>query len=88
LAATGRAPVIVMPETVKFTFNLFTIEGAVHALDPSLTEAEIAAAYENLVGRGNIFAPDLSPPLTPLEVAIRDVIVRLAQEHQSPRTAQ
>jgi hypothetical protein len=65
---------------MPFTFNWFTVSGAVHAAVPNLGETELQAAYEGLMARGNIFAPDLSPPLTPLEVMIRDVIVKLAQE--------
>jgi hypothetical protein len=80
LVATGRAPVIAMP---TFNFNWFTVSGAVHAAVPDLGETELWAAYDALLARGNVFAPDLSPPLTPLEVTIRDVIVRLAQEQQS-----
>jgi hypothetical protein len=78
--AAGRA-VIAMTETAKFSFNWFTISGAVHAAAPDLGEPELRAAYEGLIGRGNMFASDLSPPLTPLEITIRDVIVKLAQEH-------
>jgi hypothetical protein len=77
-----------MSEPVKFTFNLFTIEGAVHALDPSLTEAEIAAAYDSFVGRGVILL-NPSPPYSRVEQLICDVLLRqanaLVQEQLSPK---
>ena len=75
-----------MTEPVKFSFNLFTIEGAVHAADPSLTEAEIAAAYDTLIARGTILS-NPSPPLTHVEALIWDVIVRQANEQQVCRDA-
>jgi hypothetical protein len=74
-----------MTEPVKFTFNLFTIEAAVRAADPSLTAAQISAAYDALIDRGTIL-PDVSPPLSRAELVILDVLRRraeaLAQEHQ------
>jgi hypothetical protein len=62
-----------------FTFNLFTVSGAVHAADPSLSESEIAAAYDTLIARG-IISPNPSPPLTRVESLICDVILRQAKE--------
>ena len=70
-----------MTEAVKFTFNLFTIEGAVHAADPSLTEAQIKEAYDALIARDGLL-PNPSPPLNRVEVLIRDVIIKLVQEHE------
>jgi hypothetical protein len=55
--------------------------GPIHDAAPELTEAEITMAFDALIARGNIFAPDLSPPLTEREMLIRDVILRQAQEH-------
>jgi hypothetical protein len=72
---------VVIEMTVQFSFNWFTIGGAVHAAVPGHSDDELCAAYESMIGRGNMFAPDMSPPLTPLQLAVRDVIVRLAQEH-------
>jgi hypothetical protein len=65
----------------SFVFNLFTIETAVHDADPSLTEVEIAAAYNSLIARDGLL-PDPVPPLTKTESLIRDVIVRLANEQR------
>ena len=70
---------IVMTEAVKFTFNLFTIEGAVHAADPSLTEAQIKEAYDALIARDGLL-PNPSPPLNEVETLILDVVTRLARE--------
>jgi hypothetical protein len=78
-AATGRAPVIAMP----FTFNLFTILGPVHEVAPDLSEDEIRKAYDALIARDGLL-PNPSLPLDKVETVIRDVIVRLAREQQSP----
>jgi len=79
--------VIAMSEPIKLTFNLFTIEGAVHAADPSLTAAQIKEAYETLTTRG-IISPNPSPPLSRVEQLICDILLRqanaLAREQQSP----
>jgi hypothetical protein len=75
-----------MTSPLTYRFNLFSISGAVHAADPSLTEAEIAAAYDTLIARGNI-PPDPTPPLSKLETLILDVIARLARGQQACRDA-
>ena len=59
-----------MTSSATYRFNLFTISAGVHDTDPSLTEAEIAAAYDTLMARGNLSNP--SPPLTRVETLIRD----------------
>ena len=69
---------IAMSEPIKLTFNLFTIEGAVHAADPSLTAAEIKEAYETLTTRGDI-PPNPSPPLSRVELLICDILRRQAE---------
>jgi hypothetical protein len=71
---------------VEFRFNWFMISGLVHAAVPDLSEKELEKAYESLIARGNI-SPDPSPPLTPLETTIRDIIFRLAREQQLPRVS-
>jgi hypothetical protein len=75
-----------MTSSTTFTFNLFTVLGPVHAVDPSLSEAQITAAYETLIARGDI-PPDPTPPLSKLETLILDVIARLAREQHACRGA-
>jgi hypothetical protein len=53
---------LTMTAPATFRFNLFTIEGAVHDADPSLTEAEIKEAYEALMARDGLL-PNPDPPL-------------------------
>ena len=68
---------------MSFTFNLFTILGPVHEVAPDLSEDEIREAYETLMARDGLL-PNPDPPLDKTESLIRDVIVRLAREQQSP----
>jgi hypothetical protein len=70
--------------TYKFNFSLFTIEGPVHAADPSLTEAEIRASYDSLIARDGLL-PNPDPPLNKTEMLIRDTIIRLANEQYRAR---
>jgi hypothetical protein len=75
--SAGGAPVTAMSGPIKLTFNRFSIEGALLAVDPLLTEAEIATAYDAFVARGTL-GPNPSPPLSRVEQMIFDVLSRQA----------
>jgi hypothetical protein len=72
-----------MTASAIFRFNWFTISSSVHDAIPDRGETELKAAYESLIARDGLL-PNPDPPLNKTEALIRDTIVRLAREQQSP----